>query len=121
MSNECDIKEIQLKIDGEKDTHLKVYHFVPKHLEIEKEKTKLYPAVVYAHPSNGLFFSAEMFTSEACFIAMTLGCPVFSIDYRKAPQFEVPAMHKDFAQGISFVIENAEENHIDKKKICVMG
>lgn len=90
-------------------------------LELQKDSKKVCPAIVYAHPSNGLFLNAEFFLSEACHLAVSLGCIVFSVDYRKAPVYKVPTMHKDFALAINHVLENTTTNQIDKSKICVMG
>ena len=121
FSEKCETTEIALDItEGGKGQDklsarntIKLFQIIPKDLELAKNTKSTHSAIIYAHPSNGLFFDAEMFIFECCKIAVTLNCMVFSVDYRKAPKYILDDMHSDFCRGISHVIDNAVKYQVN--------
>ena len=96
---------------------VKVYVVRPRGIGEGKKRG----AVVWAHGGGAILFHAEMFNHEMCKLACTAQCVVFSVDYRKAPEYKCPVGQLDFAHGVRYVYQNADALGIDRTKICASG
>ena len=54
-------------------------------------------------------------------MAVLLICVMFSIDYRKGPEFKPPTGQHDYACLVKYIYKNADSLGIDKTKICAGG
>ncbi|WP_326983536.1 alpha/beta hydrolase [Chryseobacterium sp. MYb264] len=86
--------------------------------EIESEKSS---AIVYLH--GGWFISGSFETHDAIVrqLANATGSAVIFVDYRLAPEYPFPAGFNDAQLATEWIINNAEQLHLDKNKIGIIG
>jgi acetyl esterase len=85
---------------------------------IESEKSS---AIVYLH--GGWFISGSFETHDAIVrqLANATGSAVVFVDYRLAPEHPFPAGFDDAKLAAEWIIHNAEQLHLDKNKIGIIG
>src|SRR5262245_39829446 len=78
-------------------------------------------AIVYFH--GGGFVMGDLDTHDALCrtLANASGCRVFSVDYRRAPEFPFPAAIDDGFAAVKWVEDNATDLGIDPNDISVAG
>ncbi|WP_066067674.1 alpha/beta hydrolase [Neobacillus soli] len=83
---------------------------------------KFSPVIVYIH-GGGLFWgSREDMKAEQIELYLQAGFNVFSIDYRLAPESQLPEIKSDIAAALSWLEdEGAKEFEYDPDKIAVIG
>lgn len=79
------------------------------------------PVLVYIH--GGAFILGGLHTEEErCRLyAAGAGCVVVALDYRLAPEYKYPSAINDCMDVVLWVFGNAQELHIDDRKIAVGG
>lgn len=84
----------------------------------EKKKTPG-PGILFIHGGGYVCGSARDF---GCLqIAEETGCPVYSVDYRLAPENPYPAGLEDCYTALKWMHENAGELGLDRSRIAVVG
>ena len=88
----CTIETITLPVSGANtdtcsSSSIKIFKIRPNSIT---ETSKNNTAYVWAHGGGAILFYAEMFNNEMCRMACESNCIVFSVDYRKAPEYKCP-------------------------------
>lgn len=79
------------------------------------------PAVFFIHGGGFAFQSAPHHFSLARRLAKELNCKVFHVDYRLAPKYKFPYAPRDCFSMYKWVVNHADELHINPEKITVCG
>jgi acetyl esterase/lipase len=79
------------------------------------------PAIYHIHGGGMILGSVAAFTSSIAARAETHGLPVFSIEYRLAPEHPHPVPVNDCYAGLEWLHANAGELGIDRSRILVLG
>jgi acetyl esterase/lipase len=79
------------------------------------------PAVVYIHGGAMVSGTAAMYAQLTAYLAEQLGYPVFSVDYRVAPEYLAVESMEDCYAAVAWVSRNAASLNVDASKLVVMG
>ena len=79
------------------------------------------PAVLHIHGGGYVIGDAETFSGMCRVVAMQHQCPVFSVDYRLAPETVWPGSLHDCFAALCWLHDNAAALGIDPARIAVMG
>ncbi|GAB7356570.1 hypothetical protein MBLNU459_g7304t1 [Dothideomycetes sp. NU459] len=95
-----------------------VYHLSKKDASTDGAATA---AILHMHGGGYIGVSAEDSTpSIAAYVAHT-GVPIFSVDYRLAPENQFPAPLEDCWSALLWLQSQAERFHVDPSRIAIMG
>ncbi|AWK42039.1 alpha/beta hydrolase fold domain-containing protein [Photorhabdus laumondii subsp. laumondii] len=86
-----------------------------------KEKMSDKPALVYAHGGGWCLGSLDAWDRPCRKLAESMGCVIFSVDYRLAPENPFPVPLTDFYAALCYVTDNAEKFGINRQQIAVGG
>lgn len=87
----------------------------------EPENIKSKKAILFIHGGGWCSGTLDMAEISLRKIANKVGCKVFSIDYRLAPNSKFPKGLEDCLAVMQWLQENAENLDIDKNKLVIMG
>lgn len=87
----------------------------------EPENIKSKKAILFIHGGGWCSGTLDMAEISLRNIANKVGCKVFSIDYRLAPNSKFPKGLEDCLAVTQWLLENTEKLDIDKNKLIVMG
>ncbi|MGN1343773.1 MAG: alpha/beta hydrolase [Traorella sp.] len=106
-------KQLSVKADDGYD--------IPLYLYTQVKTTDTLPVLFYIH--GGGFFGGHHGVVEESLRLMCekFAFPIFSIDYRLAPENPYPIGHKDCYTALKWVYEHADELNINKNAIFVAG
>lgn len=79
------------------------------------------PALVYFHGSGFVVGNIGIFDSPSRALANRTGCVVVAVNYQKAPEHKFPVPNDDACAAVAWVIDNADELGIDRKRVGVIG
>lgn len=79
------------------------------------------PAIVEVHGGGMVSCSAEIFASRTAQLADRVDMPVFSVDYRLAPEHRSPGSAEDVFYGLKHLSEHAAAYNIDPQRLCLLG
>lgn len=98
---------------------LPIYHIWDKSANHDAANPS--PAVLHVHP-GGMILMSPLISLPVLFqcVAAT-GIPIFSVDYRLAPEHPYPTPPEDCWTGLTWLIANAATYSIDTARIAVMG
>ncbi|KAE8153616.1 Alpha/Beta hydrolase protein [Aspergillus avenaceus] len=100
------------------DGHLvAIHHYAPK----RESAAPAGPAVLHAHGGGFISGSAAMFRIPMQGMVKASGVPIFSVDYRLAPESPFPAAAEDMYAALTWLHEHAEEVGVDRTRIATMG
>ncbi|KAL4886092.1 Alpha/Beta hydrolase protein [Aspergillus karnatakaensis] len=85
-----------------------------------KSSTPL-PAVIFIHGGAMVSGSPAMYAQSTSYLAEQLGYPVFSVDYRVAPEHSPTVSMEDCYAAVAWVSQNAGSLNVDPAKLTVMG
>lgn len=79
------------------------------------------PAICHIHGGGYVVGRADIgdFSNRA--LALTLGCVVVSVDYRKAPETQWPGARDDCYAALTWMCDNADVLGIDVDRIAISG
>ena len=104
----------QMSIPGYQGAMIDVYVFSP-----ENRKTNT-PYLVYFH--GGAYVTGNAFTNFLLpRYAEELGCPVFSVEYRLAPEFPFPYGQNDCFAVLEYLNHQADALGLDASRVVVTG
>lgn len=95
--------------------HVRVIVFTPTQMPSPR------PALLDIHGGGMVLGSADMNNATNAMLAAELGCSVFSVDYRLAPEHPHPAPVEDCYAALKWIHLNAEDLGINRDKIAVTG
>lgn len=93
-----------------------LHEFRPKNAPIEAS-----PAIYHIHGGGMILGSVSSFAPSIAAKAESYNLPIFSMDYRLAPENHHPIPVNDCYAGLSWLHSNASNLGIDPKKILVLG
>ncbi|KAK5107742.1 hypothetical protein LTR62_000718 [Meristemomyces frigidus] len=79
------------------------------------------PAIFHVHGGGMILGSVETFKDSIAQKSEDYGLPIFSIDYRLAPEHPHPTMINDCYAGLAWLSSHATELGIDNTRILVLG
>ena len=80
----------------------------------------LLPTIISIH-GGGWFYGSKKLYSHYCLRLARRGFAVVNFDYRLAPEHKYPAPLEDTCRVLSWVAENGEKYHIDRKNLFLVG
>lgn len=110
------VKMIEEFTIPQNDHEIPVRIYRPNGIESEKSS-----AIIYLH--GGWFVSGSFETHDAIIrqLANATGSAIVLVDYRLAPEHPFPAGLNDAQQATEWIIKNAEDLHVNKDKIGIIG
>lgn len=93
------------------------------HLRIYTPKTgkSLYPLIVYYHGGGWVIATIDTYDASAQALAEQVDAVVVSVEYRKAPEFKFPTVHKDSYAAYKWAVQNAASIKADAAKVATAG
>lgn len=79
------------------------------------------PLVVYFHGGGWLLGSIDAFDVATRKLAITSGCAVLSVDYRRGPESRFPTAVHDALDSVNWAVDNADLLGIDPTRLAVAG
>lgn len=79
------------------------------------------PALYHIHGGGMIIGSAKSMQHGPAGMAVALGIPVASVEYRLAPEHPFPAPQEDCLAGLSWLANHAAELGVDPKRIAIIG
>ncbi len=79
------------------------------------------PAILHVHGGGYVLGEATLDDIANRTLALTLGCAIFSVDYRLAPETAHPGPVEDCYAALNYVAANAGALRVDAARIGVMG
>jgi len=79
------------------------------------------PAVLHIHGGGLILGSVDDFNRPLSAQVEATGVPIFSVEYRLAPEHPYPAAHNDAVAGLKWLHEHAHEFNVSPQRIGVMG
>lgn len=111
-----DIVQRSHKISSVDGTVISLEEFRPK-----SAPSKASPALYHVHGGGMILGSVASFTPAIVAGARTYGLPIFSIEYRLAPEHQHPVPINDCYAGLEWLHANASELGVDGNRIMVQG
>jgi acetyl esterase/lipase len=102
-------------------TTLTITEFRPKTILTTTTTTNPSPAIYHLHGGGMILGSVAAFTPSISALAETSGLPIFSLDYRLAPEHPHPTPVNDCYTGLAWLSANASALGIDNSRIVVLG
>lgn len=78
-------------------------------------------AIIHAHGGGLISGSPDLFSKPLVQAVARCGVPIFSVNYRKAPENPHPTPTADVYAALIFVQEHAAQLNIDPGRIAIMG
>ena len=88
---------------------------------VQPEDEEVRPAILYCHGGGFMFPLQTCMINNSKLFAERLGVRVFLPDFRYAPKDPYPVPFEDCYKTYLYMLENAEELHIDPERILVYG
>ncbi|KAL6237151.1 hypothetical protein BDW75DRAFT_91888 [Aspergillus navahoensis] len=79
------------------------------------------PALLHAHGGGFIQGTAAAYLSLHYQTVQATGVPIFTVDYRLAPEHPFPAAVEDFYAAVKWVNDHADEVGVDRSRIAVTG
>jgi acetyl esterase/lipase len=79
------------------------------------------PAILHIHGGGYVVGAPEMMDGSNRVLATSLGCAIFSVDYRLAPETPAPGAVEDCYAALHWLVAHAADLRIDPARIGVKG
>jgi acetyl esterase/lipase len=79
------------------------------------------PAIVHYHGGGMILGSAELHARPLAMLVNETGIPIFSVNYRLAPEYSGQIVVEDCYSALVWVQQNAASHRIDPARIAVFG
>ena len=92
-------------------------------MQVETSDTsrQLGPAILHCHAGGLISGSAQMFQPYLAALVLETKVPIFSVNYRLAPECKNTTLAEDCYAGLLWLYANAARFNIDSRRIAVMG
>ncbi len=97
---------------------LKIREYMPENLRAKEGKS---PAILHIHGGGMIMSTIEAYDQRCSAYARATGFPVYSVDYRLAPEHPYPAALDDCFTAFQWMVENSESLRIDSRSIALLG
>jgi len=104
--------------------NFRLYFYTPKGYDAARKKKKpgvKFPAVVNFHGGGFTIGGAMDDARFARVVLETCGAVFISVEYRLAPEYPFPVAVEDGADALLYVINHADELHIDPLRLATSG
>lgn len=98
------------------ETRLREYQ--PENLRVQDAKS---PAILHIHGGGMIMSTVEAYDQRCSAYAKATGFPVYSVDYRLAPEHPYPAAIDDCFHAFHWLVENSNSLNINPHKIALLG
>ncbi len=98
-----------------KSHEISMYRYIPK------QAKEPMAAIYYLHGGGLVIGSVPAYDNWLRFLADATGCCVYSLEYRKGPEYPFPTALEDTIVGWQWIHSVAQEHQIDTSRIAVMG
>lgn len=88
---------------------------------VQPDDTKTRPAILYCHGGGFMFPLQPMMITNSKVYSEETGARVFLPDYRYAPDYPFPTPFEDCYETYLYMLNHADELHIDPNKIIIYG
>jgi acetyl esterase/lipase len=79
------------------------------------------PAILHFHAGGMILGKAQIFAKRTALLASRSSVPIFSVNYRLAPEFTGATAVEDCYAALAWLHQNAEGFNIDPSRIAVFG
>ena len=97
---------------------LRIREYRPHNMRVAGQPT---PAIIHIHGGGMIMSTVESYDQRCSAYARATGFPVFSVDYRLAPEHPYPAALDDCFNAYTWLLDNAQSLHINAHKISLLG
>jgi acetyl esterase/lipase len=111
-----DVEQGEHTITTASGASIKVLSFVKK-----GASTSAGPAILHCHGGGMILGTAESNAKPCAFQVQQTGVPIFSVDYRLAPEVQGTTLVEDCYAGLEWLSKNAAQFNVDPARIAVMG
>lgn len=94
---------------------VKIFAYRPENIEADL------PAILHIHGGGYVLGTPEMMDAANRVLAVDLGCAIFSVDYRLAPETPAPGAVEDCYAAFNWITQNAPKLRINPARIGVKG
>lgn len=97
-------------------------HQIPVHIFIKDgSSSSPSPAIVHYHAGGMILGSAQLYIKHLARLASETSVPIFSVDYRLAPEYTGTTPVEDCFAGLVWLHRNAKKHNIDPARVAVFG
>ncbi|KAJ5156330.1 hypothetical protein N7492_009133 [Penicillium capsulatum] len=96
-------------------------HSIAVHRFFKEEVDKTTPAIVHAHGGGMVMGNVDMHIGCLSLFALKTDVPIFSVEYRRAPEHPFPTPVEDVYAGLAWLSKHALEFSVDPTRIGIMG
>ncbi|KAH8592653.1 Alpha/Beta hydrolase protein [Bisporella sp. PMI_857] len=111
-----DVEEIHHKITAKDGYSVSVYQY-----EKKTASTSPGPAILHCHGGGMILGDVKMFAKMLKTLVSNTSVPIFSVDYRLAPEYPHPTPVEDCYTGLTWLHQHAISLNIDPSRIAIMG
>ena len=97
---------------------LRIREYRPEHMRVEGLPS---PAIFHIHGGGMIMSTVEAYDQRCSAYAKATGFPVYSVDYRLAPEHPYPAAIDDCFNAFQWLVDNAESLNINPRHIALLG
>jgi acetyl esterase/lipase len=94
---------------------IRVLHYAPSEVQ------GVVPALLHIHGGGYVMGVPEMVDQQSKAFVRSLGCAVFSVDYRVAPETAFPGAVEDCHAALVWLFKEAERLGVDRRRIAIGG
>jgi acetyl esterase/lipase len=116
-----DVEEAEHSITTPSGAKLSVFSFIKKSAESSTPGGKAGPALLHCHGGGMILGSVAQQGRPIAWQVQQTGIPMFSVDYRLAPESSGTNLVEDCYAGLSWLSANAKTFNIDPARIGVAG
>ena len=110
-----DVDQTEHSFTSASGVNLSIFSFVKKNVPANG------PAVLHIHGGGMIMGQVSQQAPLLAFVTQQTGVPIFSVEYRLAPESKGTNLVEDCYAGLTWLHDNAAQFHVDKSRIAVMG
>ncbi|OAP53715.1 triacylglycerol lipase [Fonsecaea erecta] len=111
-----DVDQSVHEVEAADEFKIPVYRFAAK-----TTRSALGPAILHCHGGGMILGSVAAFAPALASVVERTGVPVFSVEYRLAPEHQDTTLVDDCYAALVWLTQNAKQFNIDPARIAVMG
>ncbi|EXJ71201.1 uncharacterized protein A1O5_06195 [Cladophialophora psammophila CBS 110553] len=111
-----DVEQTVYHADAPDGHQVPVYHFAKKSASSEPG-----PGILHCHGGGMILGSVPVFSRAIARLVSDSSVPIFSVDYRLAPENSGTTLVEDCYASLVWLYQNAQRLNIDPARIAVMG
>ncbi len=97
---------------------VRVREYTPENMRVQDAQS---PAILHIHGGGMIMSTVEAYDQRCSAYAKATGFPVYSVDYRLAPEHPYPAAIDDCFHAFQWLVDNSESLNINPRHIALLG